>query len=263
MSRWNAIPSKTVPSKTALQKQPDFGLFRMSSLALHLSAYTPTRLLTLVLSTFIVFHLMGGNAFGEVYRWVDQHGKEHFSTTPVPGAKTPSKLPEIKRENFAERIKQIKENTPQNCESHGGFDCAKGADSDGSVICLDGYRDSVMSFLSLCSEARLRVGKVQFMNGEGKPLALREKPAIESVTHATFTVRNLTGIEAKGVTAELSFPRPSRRLPVSGPTTVDPYGIAEYNAVLIGAQPPLNIEKLKGVRVRIKCDRCQVFVGAN
>lgn len=32
------------------------------------------------------------------------------------------------------------------CSHHGGVDCSAGADSDGSVICSDGWRDSSVSY---------------------------------------------------------------------------------------------------------------------
>jgi len=35
---------------------------------------------------------------------------------------------------------------PGACGSHGGVDCPAGPDSDGSVICNDGYRDSSIKY---------------------------------------------------------------------------------------------------------------------
>jgi len=32
------------------------------------------------------------------------------------------------------------------CSSHGGVNCSAGADSDGSVICVDGWRDSSVTY---------------------------------------------------------------------------------------------------------------------
>ena len=37
------------------------------------------------------------------------------------------------------------------CSHHGGVDCSAGADSDGSCICNDGWRDSSCSYNSSCS----------------------------------------------------------------------------------------------------------------
>lgn len=36
------------------------------------------------------------------------------------------------------------------CSSHGGVYCAVGADSDGSVICNDGWKDSSVSYCAVC-----------------------------------------------------------------------------------------------------------------
>lgn len=37
------------------------------------------------------------------------------------------------------------------CSSHGGVSCSSGADSDGSVVCVDGWRESSVNFSSVCS----------------------------------------------------------------------------------------------------------------
>lgn len=36
------------------------------------------------------------------------------------------------------------------CSSHGGVNCAAGADSDGSVICHDGWEDSSVEYYKVC-----------------------------------------------------------------------------------------------------------------
>lgn len=35
------------------------------------------------------------------------------------------------------------------CSGHGGVNCSGGADSDGSVICMDGWEDSSVSYASM------------------------------------------------------------------------------------------------------------------
>ncbi len=36
------------------------------------------------------------------------------------------------------------------CSSHNGVNCAAGPDSDGSVICNDGWRNSSVAFCAVC-----------------------------------------------------------------------------------------------------------------
>lgn len=39
------------------------------------------------------------------------------------------------------------------CSWHGGVNCSSGSDLDGSVVCADGWRDSSVSFSSVCDSA--------------------------------------------------------------------------------------------------------------
>jgi hypothetical protein len=41
------------------------------------------------------------------------------------------------------------------CSGHGGVDCSVGADTDGSVICADGWRNSSVSYSSMAKCAKV------------------------------------------------------------------------------------------------------------
>ena len=85
-----------------------------------------------------------------IYRSVDANGKVVYSTKPSSNEAAPASLPTVTRENLKAKIEQIKSNTPITCEDHGGINCAAKADGDGSVICLDGFRDAVPRFNFYC-----------------------------------------------------------------------------------------------------------------
>lgn len=126
-----------------------------------------------------------------VYKWTDADGNVHFSTSaPNPNA-APAALPELRRESVDARIEQLKATTPATCSQHGGVDCSRGADFDGSVVCFDGFSDAILPFRVHCSEARLRITEYRFRYGvssstgssssqaSGSP-ASRESSAVET-----------------------------------------------------------------------------------
>ena len=103
-----------------------------------------------------------------IYRWTDEAGNTHYSTTPDdPRAKSQA-LPELRHENIDANIRKLQSETPESCDHHGGPDCSRGADADGSVVCLDGYRGAKLPFQFHCMEARLKSEMMLRTAGDGE-----------------------------------------------------------------------------------------------
>ncbi len=175
----------------------------------------------------------------KIYKWTDQNGKVHFSTTPSSKKAKTAPLPEIKKENYEKKIGKIKSNTPKNCSTHNGIDCEAGPDSDGSVICNDGYRNAVLPFRFKCLEAKLKVASLEV---EQKQINL--------------TLRNNSPVAAKAVRISISnnkFRRKQRKglFQAEGPREVEPWSVAEYTMPL----PPLP-DFGNGISYRIRCENC-------
>lgn len=99
---------------------------------------------------------------------------------------------------------------PQTCRRKGGVDCTKGADEDGSVICIDGSKDSAQKFSDECTTARITIVNEEIV-GEEKLVA----------------VRNLSSVTAKGI--EVSLSRLDRtKTRYEGPKEIEPFGVAEF-----------------------------------
>ena len=76
------------------------------------------------------------SALAQVYSWTDANGKTHYSTTPRSKGDKPKDLPVVQRENIDSKIKTIRATAPETCQTHGGIDCGRIDDRDGSVICM-------------------------------------------------------------------------------------------------------------------------------
>ena len=191
----------------------------------------------------------------EIYRYVDKDGKEHFSTSPQTGS-SKAQLPEVRRENFADRIERVRSETPPNCDKRGGVDCARGADVDGSVICMDGFAGSTLAFETRCGVIRLQADAPRVLDTAGQPLDLTSRDAANAARSVILTVRSLSALPAENVRVELTFPRLPNPLLAEGPATVDPYGFAEYTAHLDPIRTYLTRENLKKLVIRVKCSKC-------
>ena len=90
-----------------------------------------------------------------VYKWMDSSGKTHYSNNPSQNESEAIALPEVGRYSSANKIQRLKDSTPPTCTSHGGIDCSRGEDVDGSVICYDGFDGSSLSYQVHCNSVRL------------------------------------------------------------------------------------------------------------
>ena len=165
-----------------------------------------------------------------IYKWTDEKGKTHYSSkAPAPGA-TPVSLPPVKKESFT-----TGRGLPQSCNNHGGINCAAGPDADGSVICLDNFRDAVNRFNFSCLEARLDIAEV------------KEKTA---GTEYSVFVRNTSGVEVQSpsVTYESQY---REKIELSGPPKIDPYGVGEFR---LNIRPGLS--KPAAANLTVSCLNC-------
>lgn len=159
-----------------------------------------------------------------IYIRKDAAGNTVYSSSPGNSTATPADLPPLERENLSQKIADLRAQTPPNCISHGGVDCSRGPDADGSVICQDDYRGAILPFRFSCLEARLSTKGLTLVDASGVPVS--EKNTAK-VTTLQLTIRNNSDVEAKGM--KVSFLIPTfEKIYAFGPEMVEPYGLAEY-----------------------------------
>jgi hypothetical protein len=205
----------------------------------------PLRYLSLVLGVLLLSSNLAVLSLAEpgppIHRTVDSEGVQEYFAHPKLQAEPAQELPALHRERSIASSRQGIL-VPQTCRRHGGVKCSVGADSDGSVICYDGFRDSAQPYSDNCLSARL---------------ILTELRHIEGLKYAV-AVRNTAGVPANGVS--FSY-RPPVGLAVvlplmSGPETVSPYGSAEF--VVSSFKKPFETEpaQLDQKYLWITCGNC-------
>lgn len=212
---------------------------------------------TLLLAALIfVQPALSASAEG-VFTWEDESGVLHFSSSKDTEKAQLADLPPIMRGEV-----KLAPVPLVSCKEHGGIDCQAGSDSDGSVICLDGFKNATARFRFSCNSPRLKVVEL-IDEEEGLP------PKV--------LVRNSNSVPAK--TPVISYRAESgEELSFSGPAEIAPYGVGEFvlnthveqseNAELPeGAEQTEetkefdNIvqsvpERLKLARITITCENC-------
>jgi len=191
--------------------------------------------ITIILALLLVFRTSGLTE--EVYKWVDADGRVQFSTTPpVAGAK-PADLPKITRQNIDQRIKDLKQRSALSCAGRGGIDCTQGPDTDGSVICADGFRGAAPPFRFRCTEAKLEVVQMNLLGDDQQILKEIDEEVTQlsrgAATSLQLAVRNLSDVAAEQVSVQ--FGSSGSSLSFSGPARIEPYAIADY-ILPLGAQ---------------------------
>ena len=197
-----------------------------------------------------------------IYRWQDESGKVYYSDNPRSMEDKPAQLPPLTKDSIDQKIDRIRAETPANCEKHGGIDCAKGPDEDGSVVCLDGFEDAVLPFRFRCLESRLEADFL-LLFPEGEPRRVERQKNVSSLLEhewpigLSIRVRNLSAVEAFGVQAEFIIPGiPRKYLHAEGPAKIAPYGLAEYSIPLTGVDLPPTAEQWNGLKYRLGCTNC-------
>lgn len=220
----------------------------------------------------------------EVYRWVSADGTVHYSSSPGGVGAKPAELPKIKREDFDRRISNLRAEAGANCESHGGLDCSRGPDTDGSVICLDGHKNATLPYAIYCLESRLKVTETLFVREDGSEFNVEDYSSPQPIglgggrarlKEIRLIVRNPSSKVVSGVNTRLylqQFTVDGSSEPEvingDGPETIEPYGIGDYSIQLgAGAERLLQIalaSKRHGVRrpsifrIEISCASCPV-----
>lgn len=157
-----------------------------------------------------------------VYKSQDRKGVPLYSSKPKAKGAQPAKLPEIARASF-DQPKVI----GLTCVSHGGINCQTGADSDGSVVCYDGFRDAIQRFAMSCSAAKLSLITESEKNKGG-----------------TFSVavRNNSSVQAHNVKVTVADGRV-----LEGPSDLEPLGSGEYF---------LKNAEARKLNLQVSCENC-------
>lgn len=142
----------------------------------------------------------------DIYEWTDEKGVKHYSTYEKPAGSKKAELAPIKRVPLTTNPKLL-----QSCIKHGGNDCTKGADEDGSVVCRDGFKDSGARFIFSCSTSKLVVTEVK-KNEDGK---------------VAVYVRNEAPVKAKGTFVLLR--KGKLKTKIQGPLELDPHELGEFS----------------------------------
>ena len=158
----------------------------------------------------------------------NQQGKLVFTDRPQTKTAAKTELPKIGKWN----VKELK--VRPTCDGHGGMDCSKGADKDGSVICRDGFTGAENPFAFNCTVAELEIVKI-----DPKPNA-----------GFTVTVRNRNGVEAKSISVTYQKDAESRLEILSGPTLIAPFEIGQYEFSTNDKAP-------KESELKLSCANCE------
>ena len=145
----------------------------------------------------------------EVFKCLGDDGGVFFCNDKSKAIST-KPLPKVIRENTKERIEAIRKSIPTTCVAHGAIDCSSGRDTDNSVVCFDGFRDSVERFQDACTRAKLSVSNVEVRN--------------ESVV---LSVRNSTGSEARGIVLRAKISGQEKRT-YPGPKVIKAHNVEDF-----------------------------------
>ena len=146
----------------------------------------------------------------DVYRIETADGSVSYTSKPPSQGAKPAKLPEITKGEF-----KIADSNKKSCEKHGGIDCSKGQDSDGSVICNDGFVDASARFIFSCSGPKLVISDILPPSDKGE---------------IKVFVRNLKSVKAEKPSLLLKLGEEKVVIPV--PNEIEPFGMAEFAVIL-------------------------------
>lgn len=180
----------------------------------------------------IVAIILGTNGVAEsnaqeIFRNENEGSPFYTTSKPNPDAK-PVELPEIEKTSLPPIT-----SSPATCRSHGGVKCKEGADIDGSVICIDGFKDSQQDFGSTCSEAKLVIETIKRDNA--------------SRTAKVF-VRSVNPVDADDPFISYRDIE-MKRHKLNGPVILEAYGMMEFTLENLGVDP----EK---TAIEIGCTNC-------
>lgn len=186
-----------------------------------------------MVGVLILGHIPSSQA--QVYEWTDPRGVRHFSSEKQGDNFKKAVLPPLLREKNGAKNDSKKHSgvtSLRGCAEHGGINCQAGADSDGSVVCSDGFRDAVARYRFSCSMPKLVVSEL-----------------IKGKDAGSFTVivRNESGVAA--TKPSLMVPSSVGSPSISGPDAVPPHEIGEFRVSGAASTP-------KGEELSIRCENC-------
>jgi hypothetical protein len=174
---------------------------------------------------------------GPIYKSYDRDGKPIYSSSPPSKAGARHELPEIMKESPSGTLAKT---ALGQCTPHGGLDCSSGPDVDGSVVCLDGFRDARALFKYSCPTAKLVI------------VQLVQPPESLSVT---VVVRNMRDTTAESPSFRLLSPT-GRILDAKGPTSLAGHGIAVYDVYIPRGSLPGGGRSPTRNQLLITCANC-------
>ena len=186
-----------------------------------------------LLISFGLFFLCNTAQADNVYKWEDDAGVVHFSTkAPHPNAK-PADLPPINRGEVKLATRKL-----ISCDQHGGINCQAGPDTDGSVICYDGFSAASARFRFHCNSPKLEIAEVSDVLPDGTfSVFVRNSKSVSATTPALFFKPNI-GQEIK----------------LEGPSEIEPFGLAEFTFAPDGKTQV--DAKVSFAQLRLTCGNC-------
>ena len=167
-----------------------------------------TLILAVNVSCFLVQPVSAERNSGQVYKWQDEHGAVHYSTKPTSGAAQRADLPPIMRGEM-----KLGQQKLVSCAEHGGINCQAGADTDGSVICYDGFTGATNRFRFSCASPKLSIADISDLRADG--------------TFAV-TIRNAKSVAA--AKPRVMFVRADgTEVALKGPEQVEAFGVGEFS----------------------------------
>lgn len=147
----------------------------------------------------------------EIFKHLGKDGKIYYSSKPLVANDKPIELPKIMRGEV--KLTTFKRET---CAKHGGEDCSQGADSDGSVVCRDGYKNASTRFSFVCSTPKLELSEVTDLVDGGKGSGFR------------VIIRNTKGVDASKPKVLYKPNGEGMNIQLKGPDSIEGYGIGEF-----------------------------------
>lgn len=164
----------------------------------------------------------------KLYKWTDEKGVVHYSSAPKSRDAQQADLPPIMRGEVKLSSQKL-----VSCDKHGGINCQAGADTDGSVICYDGFRSASARFRFSCSSPKLEITDISDPGTDG--------------TFSVF-IRNSKSVAAQKPSVTLKEGEGSE-IALSGPREIEAFGMGEFS-----------LPKSAAGEIRAKPDLSQLIV---
>ena len=191
-----------------------------------------TKYLSLVFSV-IVASLPAPLKADPIYSWKDAQGTTHYSSKPVGKDAKLADLPPIMKAEM-----KIPQSALTTCAKHGGVNCQAGTDTDGTVICYDGFRGSMERFAFTCNAPKLEVADVSEVSTDGSFSVFVRTARGVLATAPEVSVNSITGKQFK----------------LLGPDSIEPFALAEFS---FGPDPKRPfIQKPTVAQVEVQCMNC-------